>query len=110
MKRKHAGMTLVEIMLVITIASAIVYMSINQYLSYRYNADVTQVQANVNMLFQSMSSFYKANCSGTGGELSPQKLDPITNYPHVLLNITTNLRNEGFLDEIISLNPMVSTV
>lgn len=110
MKKKQAGMTLVEIMLVIVIASAIVYMSINQYLSYRHYGDVAQVQANVNTLFQSMSAFYKANCSGTEGELSPQKLDPIRDYPQVLLNIATQLRAEGYLTETLSLNPMVSVV
>jgi prepilin-type N-terminal cleavage/methylation domain-containing protein len=63
-RQAHAGVTLLEVMLVLAIGSAIVYMSIQQYLSYRKDADAVAVKANVNAIFQAMSAYYRKNCYG----------------------------------------------
>lgn len=116
---RQVGVTLLEAMLVLAIGSAIVALSISQYLSYRTSVDAMQVQANVNSIFQGMASFYKKNCYGTvttdaddvSGVVNPGLLNP--NNPSVTspyhIDINTDLIGGGFLGSTtIPRNPLVS--
>lgn len=122
MIRRHAGATLLEVMLVIAIGASILYLSILQYQSYRYNADATQVQANVNAIFQSMSAYYRQNCdrnpstyiAPSGNQVARTNygtLNPLSSgYSSPLhIDIQTNLRDNGFLTTNFPLNnPLVN--
>ncbi|MBX3708393.1 MAG: hypothetical protein KIT56_01905 [Gammaproteobacteria bacterium] len=112
-KKRHEGITLVEAMLVLVIGATIIYMGMQQYFSYRRDADVMQVIANVNTLFQSMTGFYKQECYGTepGGTLIPGKLNPTNPTPPAAMfpiNIVTDLREAGYLTTSIPLSSLVN--
>ena len=115
MKKQHAGATLIEIILVIVIASAIIYLSIQQYLSFRRDADAAQVQSNVNAIFQAMTAFYRTNCYGTQYDtatsaLIPGTLNPNNATPPAIsqpINITNDLITPKFLTTPITQNPIV---
>ncbi|WP_148340170.1 type IV pilin protein [Aquicella siphonis] len=111
MKKFQSGATLLEVMLVIVIGAAILYMSIQQYLTYRRDADALQVQANVDTIFQAMSSYYRMNCYGTtdgsyqmvAGTLN-QAISPPNPLP---ISISTDLIDNGFLTTPMPRNPIV---
>lgn len=102
MRRRFAGVTLLEIMLVMVIASALLVMSIKQYEIYRRDADVSQALFNVNQVFYAAALYYQANCrqqwnpttgpiAGTGA-LDPNN-SPSNPYP---MPIST-LVSQGYL-------------
>jgi len=91
---KERGFTIIEILLVTVIGGMIILMGIRQYYSYRFDADVTVIKYNVDALFAAMSSYFQANCSGSG-TLSPTNITPFP-PPNGLagarnLNINTDL-------------------
>jgi type II secretory pathway pseudopilin PulG len=122
MIRRYAGATILELMLVIAIGASILYLSILQYQSYRYNADAAQVQANVNAIFQSLSAYYRQNCDrnpstyiGPSGNKVAHTdygtLNPLNSSFATFLNIDiqTDLRDNGFLTTNFPLNnPLVN--
>lgn len=61
--KKIAGVTLLEVLLVLIIMAAILYFSIAQYQVFRHDEDVAVVQANVDKLFDAMTKYYLANCN-----------------------------------------------
>ncbi len=112
MDQKEHGVTLFELLLAIVIGSAIIYMGIRQYQSFRMGADARQLQDNVNVLFQAMSNFYKANAYGsfnpsnTTLTWAPLNLRnssiPSNPYP---VNIETQL--QPYITQDIPFNPIV---
>lgn len=120
LKRSQIGVTLTEVMLIIAIGSAIIYMSIQQYLSYRKDGDAIQVLSYANGIFQAMSGYYRDNCYGTTdtttdpanytvtyGALNPLNSTPPGN--NVVINIPTLLVTPGLLDaKLIKLNPLIN--
>lgn len=115
MNRQQAGVALIEIILVIVVASGIVYFSIQQYLSFRRDADAAQVQSNVNAIFQAMTAYYRTNCYGQydtstssviTGTLNPTNATPpAVSQP---INITNDLITPKFLTTDIIQNPIVN--
>jgi type II secretory pathway pseudopilin PulG len=91
------GLTIIEILLVLVIASTLILMGLRQYQSYRFDADVAQLKYNVDTLFQSMLSYFRANCSGEG-TLSPFKKPPVDMTSPYPIDIQNNLITPGFLD------------
>jgi type II secretory pathway pseudopilin PulG len=61
---RHAikGVSLLELLLVLVIASGILYFSIQQYFIYKQDSEVRQLQANVDLLFQGLGSYFRAYC------------------------------------------------
>lgn len=122
-KRSQLGATLTEAMLVITIGSAIIYLSIQQYLSYKKDSDAVEITTNVNQLFQAMGNYYRKNCYGTTdltnttdpinyGKLNPNPLNPSAPPEDADAKVAitvTELINEGFLDKPPKLTPLVDT-
>jgi type II secretory pathway pseudopilin PulG len=85
------GYTLIEVVLVLVIASSIALLGMRFYTSLRADADVRQIQYNVKSLFQSMRLYYQLNCYGTtklDGTLQPGTLNPLavgfTTLPHTI--------------------------
>lgn len=94
-KQTNAGVTLLEILLVLAISVAILLASIRQYQLFAFDKDVQQVQYNVNTLFQSLSGYYQANCT-------TQNTD--TKLP---IDIQQDLIDNRFLTTVLPLNPLV---
>lgn len=117
MKKQNVGFSLLEIMLVLAIGGVILSASIQQYLSYRVHADAMQVKANVEAIFQAMAFYNRAECYGStdnSGNVNPGALNPanpsLSTLPSTLLiNITTQLRNAGYLSETIPVSPLITT-
>lgn len=97
-KRNAKGATLIEVILVLAIASFILLLSFNQYLSYRRNADVMQLQTNVDMLFGALESYFHANCSNPDSPLSAKSESVSYAVP------IEKLMSEGYL--VLSNNKM----
>lgn len=116
-----SGMTLLEVMLVLAISASLVLISLRVYRSLQANADIAEVQQNVNKLFNAMANYYRANCNGvnyistfdkdcgascTTSQKCTSKLDPrCTGYPTlagapVVIDIQTDLINTGFLQTV----------
>ena len=101
--RRQQGVTLLEVLLVIAIGAAILLLSLNQYVVFRRDADVRQVQYNVDILFQALAQYFRANCSVTGNALN--RVNSSTPYVGVTL---AALKQQGFLPQNLPVNPLVS--
>lgn len=60
--KKYAGMTLIELMLVLGIAGVITVLGIQQYSQYNRDNEVREIQSAVDKLFQGLAMYYQANC------------------------------------------------
>lgn len=112
--RRQSGLTLLEIILVVSIGLTILVLGAKQYQSYKIDSNVQEVLYNVDQIFQAASYYYKANCkrqmnqttmtpiAGTG------KLDPANSpaNPKVIL-ADVDLAVAGYLKQPIRLNPIV---
>lgn len=115
MKRQYEGVTLVEALLVVAIASGIIYLSVQQYQSYKHDGDIIQVNANVNTIFQAMTSYYRANCYGqtnASQQMVAGSLNPLYTPPpstSVPIDITALLKTPGYLTTAMPFNPLVDS-
>lgn len=77
---KIQGITLLEILLVMAISSAIIVFGIQQYNSYQNNLYQNQLRHNVDSLFQGLANYYRANCieyqNTSGAAIKPGLIDP----------------------------------
>lgn len=102
--QKQTGITLLEILLVLVILTAILFLSMQQYLIFRRDADVRHLQANVDTLFYAMGQYFRAHC----------KNDPFNTQasnPYQVVPLST-LITEGYLTlpnnaNTMPLNPLV---
>ena len=122
-KKNVAGVTLLEIMLVLVIASGIIMLGLKQYNSMRVYGNAAQVQGNVDNLFQAAAFYYHANCQrqidpvtmnqvNAAGTLDPDYIDPVTTLPAPPSNpypvpITT-LLSAGYLPASPIANAMIN--
>lgn len=60
--QKQNGVTLIEYMLVMVIMLSILLLCIKQYQIYRQDADISQLQYNLDVIFQAMNKYYGQNC------------------------------------------------
>ena len=86
------GVTLLELMLVLVIATAFLGFGIRLYYQYQVQLNETKILFNVNQLFQAMSNFYRVNCrqalDTSGIPQSSGSLDPtVTDVGGTLLKI-----------------------
>ena len=113
-KKRYKGVTLFEVLLVLAIAASIIIMSIKQYQSYRFDADIQAVRYNVDTIFEAMAQYYKVNCYGSidpahanqdpYGQIIPGGLNPDnsqigtnpTSIPSVPIDIQQTLAGKGF--------------
>ncbi len=117
MKKKQAGVTLIEIMLVIAIAAMLIFFSIRQYQIFKLDNDVRALQVNVDQLFEGMGRFYQAECYGrtrsnvssfptTYGRLNP-RVSSVTTFP---IAPVTDLETPGYINGAdFPLSPLVDT-
>lgn len=72
MLKKAAGVTMLELMLVILIGAAIVIFGLQQYQQYQKNQYAIQLRSTVDSLLEALGSYYQANCET--GTLSPTSM------------------------------------
>lgn len=61
-RRHESGLSLLEFLLVLMIAVALIIMGFRQYQVLKTDSDIRKVQANVDTLFQAAAWYYQANC------------------------------------------------
>ena len=106
---KQKGMTLLEIMLVLAIASAVIILGFQQYESFRLGQNLNIARSNVDIMFQGGLNYYRANCH-SGGTLDPIQIAnfgvPVTNgTSYILISYITTPNLLG-----ISLPPIPSGI
>lgn len=115
-KKTQTGVTLLEALLVLVIASSLVYLALKQYEVFKTAGDVQALQANVDDLFQAMSQFYKANCYGsydpntqtiTWGLMNPKAGSMVGMYGVYVLDIPSQL--QPYMTTTLTPNPIVDT-
>lgn len=101
--RHQAGVTLVQMMMVLIFAGSILYFSVKQYQSWQLDANVQQVKSNIDQISLAAAQFVVANCNANG------ILDP-ANYSgsSYSINVENNLIKGGYLTQTIPLNPIVN--
>lgn len=94
MRNKTAGVTLLEVLLVMAIAASLIMFSINLYQQYRADQFAIQLRYNADTVLESLAYYYQANCSeGPGRTLSQTPYPTVFNDGGDLYN---DLKN-GFL-------------
>ncbi len=63
--KNQKGITLLEFMLVMAIGTSMILLSLKMYESYKLEQSFDTLQGNVDILFQALGKYYKANCAGT---------------------------------------------
>ena len=98
------GVTLLEVLLVLVIISAIIVTSLMFYNSLENDKDILQLRATVDMLSEAAAQFYQANCV-YGGLLNPNNVSGNI----VPVDVTKSLIQPGFLNAFPNPNPLVNT-
>lgn len=96
------GITLLEMLLVLVIASSILMLAFRFYNRYQVEQQFVQIQTNIDTLFQALGNFYRSNCQK--GLLSPiDKTPPLDiSVPYPITDETlfnNNLITTGFLSK-----------
>ncbi len=103
--KRYLGITLIEVILVLVVASAIIAMSIRFYTYLKSDSDVMQVRANVDAIFVAMKDYYHVNCygyQGSANKLVPGTLNPAASPPSIMpIDITSALITPKFLTETL---------
>lgn len=115
--KQHAGITLIEIFLALTIAMVAFTLGLRMYYALKMDSDMRQVQSNVDAIFNAMGQYYRVNCWGyyqpLTGAIVPGTLNP-TYVPAPLaaksIDIPTDLIAPGFLERLPVLTPIVVNV
>jgi type II secretory pathway pseudopilin PulG len=106
MKKNLIGLTLIETMLVLSIAAFLILLGMRQYQQYRIDASFVQVKKNVDVLFQALGQYYQANCRNVSDEaISSLTGKPATSTkgdlaPGGNLNVDYTLTNKAYLIDI----------
>lgn len=93
MIKKLNGITLLEAMLALGIATTIVLLGIKNYTQYKRDRDAFALKYNVDMIFQAMRNYYYANCANpTPASTNSPTLAPSNNPSNPFpITITTDL-------------------
>lgn len=98
------GVSLLEMMLVLTIGITFVTMGIRFYNQFQFQTNEQKIAANVSQLFLALEGFYYANCRQaldinsnpqSSGSLDPAVTDTPSPRSNVILSVTGNLVGTG---------------
>jgi hypothetical protein len=93
-QRSQQGLTLLEIMLALVIATAVIITSMKQIQVYMLNNDIDVVKSNVDNLFAAAAQYYRANCATLNTSIAM----PITgSIPSLDTPATGFTSGQGFL-------------
>jgi Tfp pilus assembly protein PilE len=101
MYKKNLGVTLLEAILVLAVASSILLMGIRQYQLFQIQKNYVQVRSNVSLLFQAMMNYYQAYCNGN--------VTTSENKISIPTLINDDLVTKNFLTNWQPLNPLVDS-
>lgn len=121
-KKQIQGVTLLESLLVLAIISAILFLGVRQYNSFRLYGETATVQSNVDSIFSGLAQYYRSNCYGTMANIynsSDSAITP-TYTPGTLntaktqttpyaVNVATDLSNAGYMQYKLSPSTLVNT-
>lgn len=79
---KQQGLSLIEILLVLIIAMVLIAMGIRMYQSYNSDLEIIRLKNNVNILFQALANYYRANCVAYTHPIKAGQLDPAMTPPN----------------------------
>lgn len=99
--QQHAGLTLIEVMLVLAIAASFIILGLRQYQIWKADSDIRQLRYHVDSLFDAMSGFYKSNCRSSDGKLNPHNNPQKT----IVLGLKDDLKN--YIDDPNPHSPLV---
>lgn len=114
--RQQVGMSLVEVLLVLAVATASLLAGVRQYQLYLRDVEYRQVQQNVDNIFQALGQFYMQNCNGAmsvdpngdmsfkAGKLNPQEYNSKDPYQ---VKIDKDLQASGLLTQSIMSTTLV---
>jgi Tfp pilus assembly protein PilE len=68
------GITLLEVMLVLTLAAFVMVMSIRMYIGREREANIAALQLEVDQIFLAMGNYYRANCRLDKNNLNPNTM------------------------------------
>src|SRR5262245_26726988 len=117
--KRYAGVTLLEVLLVLAITGMAFVMGLRLYYSFKTDADIMQVKSNVDAIFLAMAKYYRANCYGTTRvnaavipmivTITPGTLNPASSPTNPMpINIQTDLINAGYLRSTLVRTPIVN--
>jgi type II secretory pathway pseudopilin PulG len=117
---QQQGATLLEVLLGMAIAGAILVLGIRLTQSLQNTQQLEQLRYNIDQLFQAASNYYKANCAS--GDFSPTPPDVLSPYPrststgisyppaltsYFRIPVVGKLIGDGYLTNWSPANPMV---
>lgn len=109
-KLKQTGVTLLEILLVLVISAAIIFIGLRQYQAFKLDSDLQTLRFNIDTIFRGLAAYYSANCYGTtspsSGVLSPGSLNPVSS-PALPLPVDVNTQLFPRFIQAFPLNPLV---
>lgn len=105
LKPHQKGVTLLEALLALAVIALIITFTLRQYSYYQRQSYFTNLQYNVDQLFQAMRNYYSANCFGSydsTGTLIPGTLNPANTALTSLtapkpINLQTDLLDKNYL-------------
>ncbi len=98
MNKKINGVSLLEAMLALAIATTIVLFGLKQYAQYKRDRDAFALKYSVDTLFQAMRSYYYANCANSPpGATNNPTLVPSSN-PSNPFPITIKTELKGYIE------------
>jgi len=108
-KRNMIGMTLVETILALVIATSIIMMGFRLYLTYQSDAAAQQVRYNAEEIIRSAAMYYYANCQKSDANTTAT-LDPDNSPANPYTNLkVSDLISSGYLMKAPPLSPLVNS-
>ena len=105
-QKQSVGVTLLEVMLVLVVATSLLILALRTYYLFRFQAQEQQIAYTVDQTFRAMTGFYQANCRQTlDQDATPQSegaLDPlvtdVSGIPEkIVLSLKDTLITPGFI-------------
>jgi hypothetical protein len=107
-KRNMTGVSLVEVILALVVAAAIITMGINQYLVYSKDTAAREVTYNVDSIMRAAAYYYYANCEKSSSN-SGATLDPANSPPDPYPVFLPALVSSNYLMAFPPQNPLVDS-
>jgi type II secretory pathway pseudopilin PulG len=108
---QQKGVTLLEIILVLVITSAIMMLGLRMYIQYQNQGYGEQTKYNVDTLLQAMTAFYRAQCNTTGVLGTASTSQPfVVTMQNLAPYLPSNWESKNPLskDYVLQFNPTVS--
>jgi type II secretory pathway pseudopilin PulG len=107
-KRNMIGVSLIEVILVLAIASVILVLGLRQYQAFNIDAAAQRIRYNVEEIIHGAAYYYYANCENSSGNTAT--LDPANSPANPYTGVTVNtLVTSGYLANLPVGNPLINS-